>query len=295
MLSFAYLGALVAVVAPVIAAPTSILIPRDISSDVLSELTLFAEYSAAAYCTSNFGGSNGADVTCSAGNCPEVQSAGATLLYEFDLSNDFGDTTGYLAVDNTNQLIVLAFRGSSDISNWVANLDYDLTDVDLCDGCQAHSGWWSAWGSGANDITAQVQSAQSTYPGYKLVVTGHSLGGAIAALGGSALRNAGYQLDLYTYGQPRVGNKALAEYLTNQADYWRVTHENDIVPRLPPESFGFSHASPEFWITSDNGVTPTTSDVQEIEGIDSNAGNTGEAIPSIDAHKFYIIAISACS
>lgn len=87
----------------------------------------------------------------------------------------------------------------------------------------------------------------------------------------------------------------MAQYLTDQGSYWRVTHENDIVPRLPPMSFGFSHASPEYWITSDNDVTPTTSDVTEVDGIDSTDGNAGEALTSIDAHKFYIVSISACS
>lgn len=83
--------------------------------------------------------------------------------------------------------------------------------------------------------------------------------------------------------------------MTDQGSYWRVTHENDLVPRVPPESAGFSHSSPEYWITSDSDVTPTTSDIQEIDGIDSNDGNAGEAIPSISAHKFYFIEISACS
>lgn len=111
-------------------------------------------------------------------------------------NNDYGDTTGYLAKDDTNKLIVLAFRGTQDFDNWVANLEYDLTDVDFCDGCQAHGGWWQAWMSGADDISREVDAAQADNADYKLVVTGHSLGGALAALGGSALRSSGYSLDL---------------------------------------------------------------------------------------------------
>jgi hypothetical protein len=87
-----------------------------------------------------------------------------------------------------------------------------------------------------------------------------------------------------------VGNTALAEYITAQGSPFRVTHTNDIVPKLPPTIFGFSHPSPEYWITSDNGETVTTSDIQVVEGIDSQEGNAGTAlVDSIDAHGWYIV------
>lgn len=59
-------------------------------------------------------------------------------------------------------------------------------------------------------------------------------------------------------------------------------------------SFGFSHSSPELWITSGNDVTVTTSDIEVIEGIDSTAGNAGEAIPAVEAHNWYIVNIDGC-
>jgi triacylglycerol lipase len=55
----------------------------DVSSATLSELTLFSQYAAASYCTNNVN-SAGDAVSCSGGYCPEVQSAGAKTLYEFD-------------------------------------------------------------------------------------------------------------------------------------------------------------------------------------------------------------------
>jgi hypothetical protein len=38
-----------------------------------------------------------------------------------------------------------------------------------------------------------------------------------------------------TFGQPRIGNPAFALYFSEQVPRTiRVTHENDIVPHLPP-------------------------------------------------------------
>lgn len=100
-------------------------------------------------------------------------------------------------MDSTNKLLVLSFRGSRTISNWIANLDFGQTDASsLCSGCEAHSGFLKAWEAVADALTAQIASATATYPSYTLVLTGHSFGGAVAALGGTALRNAGYTLDL---------------------------------------------------------------------------------------------------
>ena len=91
-----------------------------------------------------------------------------------------------------------------------------------------------------------------------------------------------------------MGNKALAEYITSQGSLYRATHTNDIVPKVPPISLGFSHPSPEYWITSGDDVTVTASDIKVIEGIDSRSGNAGAFGESTSAHSWYIIDISAC-
>ncbi|KAJ5908681.1 triacylglycerol lipase B [Penicillium taxi] len=71
---------------------------------------------------------------------------------------------GFIAVDDTNKVIVLAFR-SADISNWIANLGLILVAI-------------------------------AVYPDCKLVFTGRSLGVALAALSATALRNETYTLEL---------------------------------------------------------------------------------------------------
>ncbi|KAF9886465.1 hypothetical protein FE257_011370 [Aspergillus nanangensis] len=276
------------------AAPTQ-LTSRDVSSDVLTQLNFFAEYSAAAYCTGNVN-STGNKVTCSAGNCPNVQAADTQTLKEFFADNQYGELAGYIAVDNTNKLIVLSFRGSRTPANWIANLDFGFEDASaLCDGCEVHGGFWKAWKVVADALTTEIANALSTYPDYTLVFTGHSLGAAIATLAATELQTTeGYSIELYSYGGPRVGNVELAEYITSLGDNYRVTHTDDIVPRLPPHIAGFRHSSPEYWITSANEEPVTTADVQVIEGVGSTDGNAGEASPSTSAHAWYFFEIAKC-
>ncbi|KAJ5831757.1 hypothetical protein N7474_000068 [Penicillium riverlandense] len=266
---------------------------RDISSDTLDELMLFAQYSAASYCSNNID-SSASTLSCAAGNCPEVQTANAAPLYAFDDSTQYGDVAGFLAADDTNKLLVLSFRGSRTLSTWIANLNFDLSNSTLCSGCEVHTGFWKSWDTVSAKLKSEIDSAMKKYPGYTLVLTGHSFGAALAVLGGTALRNAGYKPNLYTYGEPRVGNTALATYITNQGSLWRVTHTDDIVPKLPPASFGFSQPSPEYWITSGDNVTVTTSTVQVIQGVGSDSGNAGTSDTSIEAHNWYLVDIDAC-
>ncbi|KAE8353429.1 Alpha/Beta hydrolase protein [Aspergillus coremiiformis] len=270
---------------------------RDVNSGVLGNLELFAQYSAAAYCSGNLN-SPGDKVLCPVGNCPLVEAASTESLDEFNDSSSFGDPSGFLAVDETNKLIVLSFRGSSDLSNWIADLTFILTDdSNLCAGCEVHDGFWQAWSHIADTITPTVQSALSKYPDYTLVMTGHSYGAALAAIAATVFRNAGHSVELYNYGQPRVGNLALAQYITSQnmGGNYRVTHTNDLVPRVPPEIAGYHHFSPEYWISSPDQTAVSSADVTEVIGVDSTAGNDGASGFSIEAHRWYFIPISECS
>lgn len=70
------------------------LLAIDVSTDVLSQLSLFAEYSAASYCSNNIN-STGNALSCEEGNCATVQAADTETLWEFDRygqSRDFQKT-----------------------------------------------------------------------------------------------------------------------------------------------------------------------------------------------------------
>lgn len=213
------------------------------------------------------------------------------MLTRVDSSKET-DATGFVSTDATNKLIVIAFRGSKSIDNWAANLDFQMETVSFCSGCEAHSGFIESWNEVQDGVVNAVKTAQAQFPDFKVVATGHSLGGAIASVATAALRSMGTPVDLYTYGSPKTGNDAWAKFLsgTDKGASFRVVHEHDIVPTLPPSIpffLPYEHVQPEYLITTGNKVDVTRSNIQIANG-DGGGG------VDILAHLWYFNRISAC-
>lgn len=191
----------------------------------------------------------------------------------------------------------MSIRGSSNIRNWIANVDFLQTKCPLVNDCYVHTGFQNAWIEIGASVKAAIASAAKANPGYKIVSTGHSLGGAVATLAAAYLRADGNAVDLYTYGSPRVGNEAFANFVSAQAGAeWRVTHGDDPVPRLPPIIFGYRHTTPEYWL--DGGSFDVTYNLDEIiicEGSANVSCNGGTFGLDIIAHLRYLQDVSACA
>ena len=111
-------------------------------------------------------------------------------------------STGYIATDNSNHLTILAFRGSHEIGDFIRDFEFVMTSTGLCTLCRAHSGFWNTWQQSSDDIIKALLPVVSQNPQNRLMITGHSLGGALATLAATVLRGPPYNLvlDLYTFG-----------------------------------------------------------------------------------------------
>lgn len=81
----------------------------------------------------------------------------------------------------------------------------------------------------------------SENPNTYMILTGHSLGGAVATLLGERLVGLGMPADKFrviTFGAPAVGNKAFAEQFGSRIDLVRITNTADPVPGSLQTFFG---------------------------------------------------------
>lgn len=105
-------------------------------------------------------------------------------------SAGFGDQNGLIALDHTRKLIVVSFKGSSNLENWLTDVDFPRRSVPLCDGCEAHVGFDKGWDSLSSGIVNAIKDGlNGKAQGYRIVTTGHSLGGALAQLAAAYMRN----------------------------------------------------------------------------------------------------------
>ncbi|KAJ4962979.1 hypothetical protein NE237_022918 [Protea cynaroides] len=182
-------------------------------------------------------------------------------------------------------LILISFRGTEpfDADDWSTDFDYSWYEIPKIG--KVHMGFLEALGLGnrADATTFQMHLQENVQPlEYQLlsddkmtayytvrsklrillqehknasfVLTGHSLGGALAILFPAVLllhqEKALMQrlLGVYTFGQPRVGDKGLGSFVEAHVNhpiprYFRVVYCNDLVPRLPydDKTFLYKH------------------------------------------------------
>jgi len=115
-----------------------------------------------------------------------------------------GEIQWFIGYSPTLSGIVLSFRGSDNIDNWITDLSISKTDYPLCEGCKVHSGFFSAWEDIKHEVLSAVTNWRTFHPDADIYVTGHSLGGAMAVLASAEIQQGVHSL--YTFGEPRVGN-----------------------------------------------------------------------------------------
>jgi predicted lipase len=132
-------------------------------------------------------------------------------------------------VKQVEGISIIVIRGTANESNVQSDIDVRLVkDDDL--GIYLHKGFRDA-------AVIIMQSLDNSYTiEHTVHVTGHSLGGAVAQIIGMWFHKRGKNVQIYSYGSPKVSSEVL---VSGQPLHWRVSNPVDPVPWTPP--FPFLH------------------------------------------------------
>ena len=150
------------------------------------------------------------------------------------------DGTQCFIMSNDN-IIVVAFRGTEAIEDWLTNINLDLTEGPF-EG-NVHQGFYTALSNVWTKIERTIAAFRENKP-KSLWFTGHSLGAALATLAVARLRDEDRPVDgLYTFGQPRTGDRQFARNFNFDFKPYnfRFVNNNDVVTRIPSRSHKYSH------------------------------------------------------
>lgn len=214
------------------------------------------------------------------------------------------DSCGYIAISHlqSSPRIIVAFRGTYSITNTIIDLstfpqeyipypggdddDDDRIDKSArkrsgneetarCENCTVHAGFMTSWRHTRPYVVPHLQNLLKEYPGYQLTLVGHSLGGAVAAIASLEFHAHGWNPQVTTFGEPRVGNSGLTQFidevfpansqLNGSGMYRRVTHVNDPVPLLPLSEWGYQMHAGEIFISKPD-LPPSIFDLHYCKG-----------------------------
>lgn len=242
--------------------------------EVLSKY--FINLSQSTYCISSVKEWN--CITCESTIKPEyiVENNGARAIQGFD--------------SKTNSIFT-AFRGSSNIQNWIDNIQIARISPYNDSSIEVEKGFYKAYNYLKPDLINNMGTLSKKYETNKISITGHSLGAAEATLFAYDILNdfTNYKiLYFYNFGSPRVGNPAFVKSFSSfSVPSFRVTHYFDIVPHVPEEFLGYLHISNEIWYNEENSKYKICNDNNKEDSTCSNSCSPTQCT-SLDDHVYYL-------
>ncbi|GME81316.1 unnamed protein product [Ambrosiozyma monospora] len=310
------------------------------NSSLYDDLVQYSAYCGVSYCISTFDSVQTGKLNDA---CRGVDCANASSdIYVVEVVDEVAHAV--IMVQNSTAEIVIAFQGSSTFLDWILDFSFipvdfnsygssklglETTTVDTKDPT-VHTGFKTASDNFFDYSIEVLEHLIAKYPNYKIVVSGHSLGGALASLVGLELNLMGYNPAIVSFAGPKVFGSTLATWVDQEFDttgyvskldtqqvstvepgtYTRVTHIGDMVPCAPLVKMGYRHAGSEFYIKEpylpqnmDSVVIRGEFDESyELQTLGSIAGRVFYDLPGtlkdfvvLTAHNYYFRVITQCN
>lgn len=142
------------------------------------------------------------------------------------IENKLTSTTAYISKQGS--INVIAFRGTQELRDWLFNVS--AVPVPYA-GRLCHAGFVAAHASVWGKIKKHIDFDKET------LITGHSLGGALAELSAAKLHKKHRNLSLVTFGKPNTFFKGFKKPM-GLKDQVSIVSGSDLVARIPRLLYG---------------------------------------------------------
>jgi len=188
----------------------------------------------------------------------------------YDAGGDQKDEVAF-EVKQEGGISIIVIRGTANDANVLSDIDVRLVS-DARTGIRLHKGFRDVAVNIMQIIDTSMTTSRGVVQGQTLTytlehtvhVTGHSLGGAVAQIIGMWLHIRGKNVQIFSYGSPKVSNQVLSG---GQPTHWRVVRRSDPIPFTPPWPYShtglFINSQTLDWgPDNDNGL------ISETDGLD---------------------------
>ena len=141
----------------------------------------------------------------------------------YDAGGDQKDEVAF-EVKQEGGISIIVIRGTANDANVLSDIDVRLVS-DARTGIYLHKGFRDV----AVTIMQIIDNTKTLE--HTVHVTGHSLGGAVAQIIGMWLHKRGKNVQIFSYGSPKVSSQVLSD---GQPTHWRVVRRSDPIPFTPP-------------------------------------------------------------
>jgi len=141
------------------------------------------------------------------------------------------DTECFVATKE--DLVLVCYRGTAGVRDWLRDLTIYGTTLPYG---RIHAGFYHGFAQARHQVETVLErfGVQNS----KLVIAGHSLGGALATVAAAQwTADETYHVSsVYTFGQPAVGKRGFPNFVRSRFGnrLFRFVNDDDIVARVPP-------------------------------------------------------------
>ncbi|QGJ71794.1 Serine protease [Planctomycetales bacterium 10988] len=158
-----------------------------------------------------------------------IVEAAVTGTMGFDDGEFVDENETQCFIGSTTDFTLVSFRGTESLRDWLADLNVRSIQHDYG---RVHRGFFGAFEDAREQLEEKIRDSGNR----SLVLTGHSLGGALATVAAAEWHDMFDIRSVYTYGQPAVVKRGFRDFFKSYLGdiLIRFVNDDDIVTRVPP-------------------------------------------------------------